>query len=211
MKLGHWHQVPSVRSGDKLTFGERAADKLKAAFGSWPFIILLNVIIIGWIALNVILPRANRWDIYPFILLNLGLSWLAAQQGGALQIAANRGDRISSEVALHSYQNGEKILQLNQQQMEILGRLDGLQDQVGALAATLAEQVTWTSAVAGPLAQYAKQVGDVHALMTKIAESPAPSVPTTDAEAVQAANSAAEVQTATARSRRGPANGKGKP
>jgi uncharacterized membrane protein len=134
VRPGHWHNHPGVRTGPQLTFGERAADRLKSTFGSWAFLILLNAFIVGWVILNVVLPHADRWDIYPFILLNLGLSWLAAQQGGALQIAANRGDRISSEVALHTYDNGQELLRLNQQQMEILRQLDGLKDDVAGLA-----------------------------------------------------------------------------
>ena len=133
MKAGHWHLVPHVRSGGDLTFGERSADKLKAAFGSWAFLIILNVLIVGWIALNAILPRADRWDIYPFILLNLGLSWLAAQQGGALQIAANRGDRINSEVALHTYENGQRLLELVDQNTQLTQQVRDLTEQVHAL------------------------------------------------------------------------------
>jgi len=132
LEPGHWHKVPAVRSGDQLTGGERAADRLKKTFGSWGFLIGLNCFIAVWVASNLLLPRA--WDAYPFILLNLGLSWLAAQQGGALQIAANRGDRISSEVALHTYENGQELLGINKQQLDILDRLKGLHDDVGGLA-----------------------------------------------------------------------------
>ena len=132
MKLGHWHKLPHVRSGRQLTTGERAADHLKAAFGSWAFLIILNAFIIAWCIVNAV--GIVHFDPYPFIALNLVLSWLAAQQGGALQIAANRGDRISSEVALHTYRNGEEILMLNKQQMEILGRLDGLDDRLQEFA-----------------------------------------------------------------------------
>ena len=67
-----WHAHPHV--ANDLTFGERAADQLKRGFGSWAFLIILNVFIVAWIAINVALPKAERWDSYPFILLNLGLS-----------------------------------------------------------------------------------------------------------------------------------------
>jgi uncharacterized membrane protein len=131
--VSHWERHPHVRTGDQLTFGERAADRLKAAFGSWAFLIVLNALIVTWVALNVVLPHARRWDVYPFILLNLGLSWLAAQQGGALQIAANRGDRISAEVAIGTHQMAEEllglnktILSINQQQSQILAELKAI-------------------------------------------------------------------------------------
>src|SRR5260221_13751784 len=102
MRRALWHQHPHV--ANDLTFGERAADELKRSFGSWPFLIILNTIIVSWIILQTILG-SGAFDPYPWLLLNIGLSWLAAQQGGALQIAANRGDRINSEVALHTEQN----------------------------------------------------------------------------------------------------------
>lgn len=118
-----WEKHPHVRSGADLSTGERAADRLKATFGSWAFLIVLNAFIVVWIIANVVLPGATRWDVYPFILLNLGLSWLAAQQGGALQIAANRGDRIAAEVAKGTHDNSAKLLELQEQQMEILTEL----------------------------------------------------------------------------------------
>lgn len=129
-----WEKHHGVRSGEKLTFGERSADKLKSAFGSWAFLIVLNSFIVLWIALNIILPHASRWDVYPFILLNLGLSWLAAQQGGALQIAANRGDRINAEVALHTQQNTDQLMDINKQQLEILNSLNTLSSAVEDLS-----------------------------------------------------------------------------
>lgn len=64
----------------------------------------------GVIAAWVLLQRTSfRWDAYPFILLNLCLSCLAAVQGIILQISANRGDKISAAVALHTEGNTELI------------------------------------------------------------------------------------------------------
>lgn len=127
-----WQRHPAVRSGVQLSIGERAADRLKSAFGSWEFLIALNVFIVCWMVLNIVLPRAARWDVYPFILLNLGLSWLAAQQGGALQIAANRGDRISAEVALHTQENTDALIEMNQRQLAILAELRELRSLLGS-------------------------------------------------------------------------------
>ena len=127
--IGHWDKHPHVRTGEQLTFGERAADRLKAAFGSWAFLITLNVLIVGWVIINGLILR-HAFDPYPFILLNLGLSWLAAQQGGALQIAANRGDRIASEVATGTHQSVEHLLTINQQQLEILKELRAIRAEL---------------------------------------------------------------------------------
>jgi uncharacterized membrane protein len=129
MHGGHlWRKHPGVRTGAQLTMGERAADRLKATFGSWAFIASLNAFIVAWIIANLLLARP--FDAYPFILLNLGLSWLAAQQGGALQIAANRGDRIAAEVAAHTRANTDELLSINQRQLAILNELRELREMV---------------------------------------------------------------------------------
>lgn len=127
--MSHWGPHPHVRTGEQLSAGERAADRLKAAFGSWTFIGALNAVIVAWVAVNLLLPRP--FDPYPFILLNLGLSWLAAQQGGALQIAANRGDRIAAEVALGTHQMAQELLEINLRQSQILAELHGLRAGLG--------------------------------------------------------------------------------
>lgn len=123
-----WLNHPHVRTGDELSFGERSADVLKRGFGSWPFLLLLNAFLIIYVTLSLI--GVIKFDPYPFILLNLGLSWLAAQQGGALQIAANRGDRIASELALSTHDNGMKILEINEQQLKILEEIRALREQI---------------------------------------------------------------------------------
>lgn len=120
-----WERHPGVRAGADLSTGERAADRLKSAFGSWRFLIGLNVLIAAWCVLNA--AGVFGFDHYPFIALNLLLSWLAAQQGGALQIAANRGDRINAEVATHTQQNTDALLAINQAQSAILAELKALQ------------------------------------------------------------------------------------
>jgi uncharacterized membrane protein len=94
VKQALWHRHPHVRSGADLTFGERAADILKRAFGTWS---LLGLIIAG-IAFWMLAIR-DPGELH----LNLGLSFLASVQGVILQIAANRGDRISSELAVSTH------------------------------------------------------------------------------------------------------------
>lgn len=128
-----WAQHPHV--DNDLTVGERWADRLKAGFGSWAFLGLLNGFIVVWAILNW--TGVVHFDVYPFIALNLVLSWLAAQQGGALQIAANRGDKKSAELALATHANGEKLLALNEQQLTILDQQDQVMAQHSAMLATL--------------------------------------------------------------------------
>jgi uncharacterized membrane protein len=90
---------PGLRSGDQLTLGERAADRLRNGMGSWAFVFSALVFLAGWMVGN----RGSGFDPYPFILLNLILSCLAAMQGAILLITARRSDQISSELAAHDY------------------------------------------------------------------------------------------------------------
>jgi uncharacterized membrane protein len=92
-----WRGHPGVRSGDQLTLGERAADRLRNVMGSWLFVGASLVFLAGWMLGN----RGGGFDPYPFILLNLVLSCVAALQGAILLIAARRSDQISAEVAMN--------------------------------------------------------------------------------------------------------------
>jgi len=80
----HWHQ----KHEEETSFGERVADKVAATVGSWPFIIIQTIILTAWILYNVIAP--NPFDPYPFILLNLALSFQAAYAAPFIMISQNR-------------------------------------------------------------------------------------------------------------------------
>src|SRR5664280_1557222 len=67
----------SRTGGSQLTLGQRIADAVAATMGSWTFIIIQSVLLMVWIALNVT-AYVQQWDPYPFILLNLALSFQAA-------------------------------------------------------------------------------------------------------------------------------------
>ena len=109
----HWHKHPAVRSGDQLTRGERAADRMRNVMGSWPFVVCFFVIMIVWALVNtVVLHRVlhhKAFDPYPYILLNLFLSMLAGVQAAALLIAAKRADAIASEIAIHTEKNTDDL------------------------------------------------------------------------------------------------------
>ena len=94
-----WHRHPGVRSGDQLTFGERAADSVRNGMGSWWFVFGSLLFLAGWMTGN----RNVGFDPYPFILLNLVLSCVAAMQGAILLIAAKRADQVASELAVSDY------------------------------------------------------------------------------------------------------------
>lgn len=102
-------QHPAIRTGDSLSRGERAADAVRNKMGSWGFVFASVVFLAGWMIGN----RNVGFDPYPFILLNLVLSCLAAMQGAILLIAAKREDQVSSELAMHDYETNlesEKIV-----------------------------------------------------------------------------------------------------
>lgn len=92
-----WRTHPAVRSDGELTLGERAADKMRNGMGSWAFVFAALVFLGLWMVFN----RNSGFDKYPFILLNLVLSCLAALQGAILLIAAKRSDQIAAELAQH--------------------------------------------------------------------------------------------------------------
>jgi uncharacterized membrane protein len=80
---------------DDRSFGQRLADRIAAFGGSWPFILLFLAFLIGWMTLNtVLLARRQAFDPYPYILLNLILSSLAALQAPVIMMSQNRqGER----------------------------------------------------------------------------------------------------------------------
>src|SRR5206468_830217 len=84
----------------KLTFGERLSDHIASFGGSWRFIILFGTVLFGWIILNAIFLLNRGFDPYPFILLNLILSCLAAIQAPIIMMSQNRSearDRLRAE------------------------------------------------------------------------------------------------------------------
>jgi len=85
------------------TFGQRIADKVATFGGSWTFIILFGVIILLWISANIYLLHNKGFDPYPFILLNLVLSCLAALQAPIIMMSQNRQEEKDRERAKNDY------------------------------------------------------------------------------------------------------------
>jgi uncharacterized membrane protein len=85
---------------EQLTLGQRIADVVADTMGSWRFIIIQSTLLAGWITLNVT-AWINHWDPYPFILLNLMLSFQAAYAAPFIMMSQNRQaakDRIAAEI-----------------------------------------------------------------------------------------------------------------
>lgn len=78
----------------KRTRGERIADGSAAVVGSWTFIVIQSLLLAVWVILNVI-AWTHQWDPYPFILLNLALSFQAAYASPIIMMSQNRQARIA--------------------------------------------------------------------------------------------------------------------
>lgn len=121
----------------KLTFGDRIADKVSEIAGSWGFILGFSSFLIFWVVLNtVILTGDNRVDGYPFILLNLLLSCIAALQAPIIMMSQNRQAKkdsirnqndyrtdLKSELILEDLH--DKMIEILKNQKKILKDLEG--------------------------------------------------------------------------------------
>lgn len=86
-----------------FTFGQRLADKIASFGGSWKFIILFGTFIFIWITTNIIFLAQKGFDPYPFILLNLILSCLAALQAPVIMMSQNRQEEKDRERSKQDY------------------------------------------------------------------------------------------------------------
>jgi CRP/FNR family transcriptional regulator, cyclic AMP receptor protein len=112
---------------EDMTFGERIADRVASFGGSWTFIITFAVAICGYTAINVI-GRKIAWDPYPFILLNLFLSMLAAIQAPVIMMSQNRQDtkdRLRGELDYDVNRRAESEIQGLGRKLNLLGEKIG--------------------------------------------------------------------------------------
>ena len=93
---------PNAAFDEKLTLGQRAADRMATFGGSWTFVILFLVLMAGWITVNAASRRPV--DPFPFILLNLALSCLAALQAPVIMMSQNRQSAKDRSDAQHDYE-----------------------------------------------------------------------------------------------------------
>jgi uncharacterized membrane protein len=135
------HDHPPVRNVNEVqasrrSTGQRIADRVAAAVGSWPFIITQSLVLVLWLAMNVYLASMVRahpgflksWDPYPFILLNLVLSFQAAYTGPIVMMSQNRQADKDRLMAQSDY---ECNLKAEQEIKVIMEHLDH-QDQMSA-------------------------------------------------------------------------------
>ena len=115
----------------EMTTGERIADAVASFGGSWTFIITFGVVLITYTITNIILDR-KAWDPYPFILLNLFLSMLAAIQAPVIMMSQNRQDTKDSlrgELDFDVNRRAESEIQTMSRKLNLLDeRIDDLSD-----------------------------------------------------------------------------------
>jgi len=127
------HHVPAA---DQLTVGQRIADTVASTMGSWRFIIIQSLFLFLWIVLNVTAYMRN-WDPYPFILLNLMLSFQAAYAAPFIMMSQNRQQDIDRKAAENDYQiniKAELEIELLQQKLDELR-----QSEVASLSKAIAD------------------------------------------------------------------------
>ncbi len=86
-----------------LSKGQEISDKVARFGGSWKFIILFSIILFIWIAFNISLPKEEQFDPYPFILMNLVLSCIAALQAPIIMMSQNRQEEKDRERGENDY------------------------------------------------------------------------------------------------------------
>jgi CRP/FNR family cyclic AMP-dependent transcriptional regulator len=107
----------------EMTFGERIADRVAGFGGSWTFILTFLSVLVIYTAINVVLGR-TAWDPYPFILLNLFLSMLAAIQAPVIMMSQNRQDtkdRLRSELDFDVNRRAESEIHGLARKLNLLG------------------------------------------------------------------------------------------
>ncbi len=134
----HLPASPHVRArnvnaveAERLAFGQRVADAVAATMGSWRFIIVQSAMLLAWIALNVV-GFVRHWDPYPFILLNLALSFQAAYAAPIIMMSQNRQavkDRLRADEDYHVNLRAEAEVAAIQRQLEALAAALATQQQ----------------------------------------------------------------------------------
>jgi len=127
---------PNELIDEAETFGERIADRVASFGGSWTFIITFGATMLTYVGLSIILvaTHGSSWDPYPFILLNLFLSMLAAIQAPVIMMSQNRQDqkdRLRSELDFEVNRRAEAEIQALSRKIHLLGdKLDDIDDHL---------------------------------------------------------------------------------
>ena len=152
------HVVPNImaEAAESLTLGQRVADAVARIVGGWPFIFFQSALILAWIAVNAYLAYQYKntpgyfdaWDPYPYILLNLVLSFESAYAGPIIMMSQNRQSENDRLRAAHDYKINvtaeeeikvimEHLAHQDELMLEILARLESAEAVRGAADKTV--------------------------------------------------------------------------
>jgi uncharacterized membrane protein len=136
-----------------LTFGEKFSDRIAAFGGSWRFIILFGCILFVWLLINSVIMLFKPFDPYPYILLNLILSCLAAIQAPVIMMSQNRQETKDRLRASHDYQINLKaeleIRNLHQKIDHLLSRQWERLVEIQAIQLEVLEEIRTNSSQTG--------------------------------------------------------------
>lgn len=130
-------QILSQAQDKEMTFGEKLSDTVAEFGGSWKFIIVFFIILFGWIVLNAVILAQRAFDPYPFILMNLILSCIAAIQAPIIMMSQNRKEikdrqraqndyliNLKAEMEIKNLQlNMKNLFEIQKKQIELLDEL----------------------------------------------------------------------------------------
>jgi uncharacterized membrane protein len=108
--------------GNTITLGQRVSDNVARTVGSWRFIIIQSIAIVVWITGNIVIGQGS-WDPYPFILLNLLLSFQAAYTAPAIMMSQNRQAEVDRQQANNDFEvnvKAELEIELLHQKIDLL-------------------------------------------------------------------------------------------
>jgi uncharacterized membrane protein len=136
---GSFRRVPHVRDvnevfDQRLTFGDRLADRVAAIGGSWNFIIGFGLFMVVWAILNAVVLTRHPFDPFPFIFLNLMLSMLAAPQAPVIMMSQNRQaakDRLDMRLDYETNLRSEAEIASLHEKIDLLLAMAG--DEIAAL------------------------------------------------------------------------------
>ena len=140
---------------ETLTSGQKISDKVARFGGSWKFIIMFGVVLTLWIIFNAVIIGKYKFDPYPFILMNLILSCIAALQAPIIMMSQNRQeekDRMRSENDYLINLKAEMQIRSLHQKMDLL-----LEDQIKTLFESQAKQFDLLKQINGKLDNFIKK------------------------------------------------------
>jgi uncharacterized membrane protein len=141
---------------DVLSTGQRVSDRIARFGGSWKFIFMFAVFFAGWIAINIIALFKTPFDPFPFVLMNLILSLIAALQAPVILMSQNRHDEKDRKRDVHDHMINQKA------EMEIRSLHDKMnlliEEQVKTIFDTQAKQFTLLETIVAQIKTMEKQL-----------------------------------------------------